>query len=164
MITRLPHIMMKAPHIMAKVLQIMTNVPPIYNVCNVKLMLKHQPPPLLPHAYPRHLMSFSAREGGNLMNLVFPGAGHLISTHRGWGIWTLSWISYNVPVKSMLQHPPPRQPPRHLNFWKIFVQIPSSRGRKAVQMPHHRSIPGDQMPPPLGNFSVAFIMLRKLWM
>ena len=55
-------------------------------------------------------------------------------------------------------------PPGHLNFWKIFVQIPPSWARKAVQMPHHRSIPGDQMPPPLGNFSVAFIMLRKLCM
>ena len=59
---------------------------------------------------------------------------------------------------------PPRQPSGHLKFWKIFVQIPPSRGRKAVQMPLHRSIPGDQMPPPPGNFSVAFIMLRKLCM
>ena len=59
---------------------------------------------------------------------------------------------------------PPGQPPRHLNFWKIFVQIPPSRDRKAVQMPHHRSIPSDQMPPPPGNFSVAFIILRKLCM
>ena len=24
-----------------------------------------------------------AREGGNLLNLVFPGAGHLVCTHRG---------------------------------------------------------------------------------
>ena len=59
---------------------------------------------------------------------------------------------------------PPGQPPVHLNFWKIFVQIPPSRGRKAVQMPHFRSIAGDQMPPPPGNFSVAFIMFRKLCM
>ena len=28
-----------------------------------------------PRAYPGHLMSFPAREGGNLINLVFPGAG-----------------------------------------------------------------------------------------
>ena len=28
----------------------------------------------------------SAQEGRNLMNLVFRGAGHLINTHRGWGI------------------------------------------------------------------------------
>ena len=33
---------------------------------------------------------------------------------------------------------PPGQPPGHLNFWKIFVQIPPSSGRKAVQMPHPR--------------------------
>ena len=59
---------------------------------------------------------------------------------------------------------PPGQPPGHLNFWKICVQIPPSRGRKAVQMLHHKSIPDDQMPPPPENFSVAFIMLRKLCM
>ena len=64
--------------------------------------------------------------------------------------------SLNIP-------PTPRATPGHLNFWKIFVQIPHSRGQKAVQMPHHRSISGDQMPPLLGNFSVAFIMLQKLW-
>ena len=29
----------------------------------------------------------------------------------------------------------PRPPPGHLNFWKIFVQIPLSLSRKAVQMP-----------------------------
>ena len=69
-----------------------------------------------------------------------------------------------VPVKSKLKHPAPGQPPRHLNFWKIFVQIPPSRGRKAVQMPHHGSTPGDQMRPPMGNFPVASIMLRKLCM
>ena len=43
----------------------------------VKSKLKHlsAPPPPLPRAYPGHLMSFPAREGGNLINLVFPGAG-----------------------------------------------------------------------------------------
>ena len=60
--------------------------------------------------------------------------------------------------------PPPGQPPGICIFCKIFVQSPPSRGRKAVQMPHHRSIPGDQMPPPPVNFSVAFITLRKLCM
>ena len=45
---------------------------------------------------PGILTSFDAREGGNLMNLVFPGAGHLITTHRGWGIWSLASISYYV--------------------------------------------------------------------
>ena len=51
---------------------------------------------------------------------------------------------------------PPRATPGHLNFWKIFVQIPPSRGRNAVQMPHHRSIPGDQMPPPPGKLFGSF--------
>ena len=73
-------------------------------------------------------------------------------------------IPRNVPVKSKLQHPPPGQPPGICIFCKIFVQFPPSRGQKAVQMPHHRSIPGDQMPPPPGNVSVAFITLRKLCM
>ena len=42
--------------------------------CNVsvKSKLQHPPPP---RPYPGHLMSFPAREGGNLINLVFPGAG-----------------------------------------------------------------------------------------
>ena len=44
----------------------------------------------------------------------------------------------------------------------LFLEIPPSRGCKAVQMPHYRSIPGDQMPSPPGNFSVASVMLRKL--
>ena len=29
-------------------------------------------------------------------------------------------------------------------------------------MPHHRSIPSDQMPPPQGNFTVASIMYRSI--
>ena len=49
----------------------------------VKLKLKH---PRLPGYTPGILTSFPDREGGNLMNLVFPGAGHLITTHGGWGI------------------------------------------------------------------------------
>ena len=55
-----------------------------------------------------------------------------------------------------LNIPPPGQPPGHLNFWKIFVQIPHSRGRKAVQMPHYRSVPGDQIPPPRDTSSFYF--------
>ena len=39
----------------------------------VKSKLKHPPPP--PRTYPGHLTSFPAREGGNLINLVFPGTG-----------------------------------------------------------------------------------------
>ena len=30
------------------------------------------------------------------MNSVFPGAGHLITTHRGWGIWSLATMSCYV--------------------------------------------------------------------
>ena len=103
---------------------------------------------------------------------VLPKNCFLISSGRKWCSHTLVnifshnksvsvFLSFYVPVKSKLQQPP-RVTPGHLNLWKIFVQIPPSRGRKAVQMPHHRSIPGDQMPPPSGNFSVAFITLRKL--
>ena len=75
---------------------------------------------------------------------------------------TFEFRSY-VPVKSKLQHPP-RATPRAFEFLENFWKIPPSRGRKAVRMPHHRSIPGDQMPPPPGNVSAAFIMLRKLCM
>ena len=42
---------------------------------------------------------------------------------------------------------PPGQPPGHLNFWKIFVQIPPLRGRRAVQMPHYRSIWSNALTP-----------------
>ena len=58
----------------------------------------------------------------------------------------------------------PRATPRAFEFFENFCSNSPSRGRKAVQMPHYRSIPGDQMPPSPGNFSVAFIMLRKLCM
>ena len=59
--------------------------------------LMYQSNPLLPHpppfrAYSGHLMSFPAREGGNLINLFFPAVGHLITTLRGWGIWSLALI------------------------------------------------------------------------
>ena len=48
-----------------------------------------------PRAYPGHLTSFPARERGNLINLVFPGGGHLITTHWGWGnlIASLNFMS-----------------------------------------------------------------------
>ena len=52
-----------------------------YNYVPVKSKLKHSP-----LVYPGHLTSFPGREGGNLINLVFPGTGHLITTHTGWGI------------------------------------------------------------------------------
>ena len=60
---------------------------------------------------------------------------------------TKGWLKIMYQSNRSLNIPPPGQPPGHLNFWKIFVQIPHSRGRKAVQMPHYRSIPGDQIPP-----------------
>ena len=50
-------------------------------------------------------------------------------------------------------------PPRHLNFWKIFPQMPPSLGRKAVQMP-----PLGKLPDYCFNFSVASIMLLRLCM
>ena len=37
----------------------------------------------------------------------------------------------NAPINSKVQHPP-----GHLNFQDRIVQIPSPRGKKAVQMPH----------------------------
>ena len=45
-----------------------------------------------------------------------------------------------VPVKSKLQHPPPRATPRAFEFLENFFQIPPSPGQK-----------GDQMPPPPGK-------------
>ena len=72
-----------------------------------------------------------------------------------------TWQGY-VPVKSKLQHPS-RATPRAFEFLENFWKIPPSRGQKAVQMPHHRSIPGDQMLPPPANFSVVS-MPRKLCM
>ena len=59
-----------------------------------------------------------------------------------------------VSVKSKLQHaPPPGQPPGHLTFLKIIVQIPPYPGQNAVQMPHTRVHSGDQTPPPQGHFT-----------
>ena len=47
----------------------------------------------------------------------------------------------------------PGQPPGHLTFLKIIVQIPPYPGQNAVQMPHTRVHSGDQMPPPRGHFT-----------
>ena len=58
----------------------------------------------------------------------------------------------NVSVKSKLQHAPPGQPPGHLTFLKMIVQIPPYPGQNAVQMPHTGVHSGDQMPPPRGHF------------
>ena len=48
---------------------------------------------------------------------------------------------------------PPGQPPGHLTFLKIIVQIPPYRGQNAVQMPHTRVHSGDQMSSPRGHFT-----------
>ena len=47
---------------------------------------------------------------------------------------------------------PPWQPPGHLTFLKIIVQIPPYPGQNAVQMPLTGVHSGDQMPPPRGHF------------
>ena len=62
-------------------------------------------------------------------------------------------LSRYVSVKSKLQHAPPGQPPGHLTFLKIFVQISPYPGQNAIQMPHIRVHSGDQMPPPRGHFT-----------
>ena len=59
-------------------------------LCTSQIEASTFPPPPPPH---RAFDSFSCPGGGNLIILVFPGAGHLIITHRGWGIWSLASIS-----------------------------------------------------------------------
>ena len=61
--------------------------------------------------------------------------------------------SVYVLVKSKLQHASPGQPPGHLTFLKIIVQIPPYPRQNAVQMPHTRVHSGDQMPLPWGHFT-----------
>ena len=51
-------------------------------------------------------------------------------------------------------------PPRVFQFLKIFCSNPLSRGQKAVQMPHNRSISGDQMPPPPGKLRGCCLTFR----
>ena len=65
----------------------------------------------------------------------------------------LAKFYYNVPVKLKLQRPPhpAGQPPGTFDFLENFCANPPFLGQKAVQMPHHRSISGDQMPPPPGK-------------
>ena len=70
-------------------------------------------------------------------------------------------ISNNVSVKSKLQHAPPGQPPGHLTFLKIIVQIPPYPRQNAVQMPHTSVHSGDQMPPPRGHFTGTKMTERR---
>ena len=70
------------------------------------------------------------RDGGvqEKQNLPWEGYGHFLEQH----IINLCTSQ----IKASTSSPPPAgQPPRHLNFWKIVVQVPPSLGRKAVQMP-----------------------------
>ena len=68
---------------------------------------------------------------------------------------SVRYFSYeaNVSIKSKLQHPPPGQPPGHLTFLKIIVQIPPYPGKNGVEMPHTRVHSGDQMPPAREHFT-----------
>ena len=66
----------------------------------VKLKLQH---PLLP-VIPQHLMPFPAWEGGNLMSLVFPGVGHLITTNSG-GEFDLSFrLQVTLILNGLINH------------------------------------------------------------
>ena len=55
----------------------------------VKSKLKH-PPPGIPRAFD----VFSCPGGREFDEVSLPGVGHLITAHRGWGIWSLDSISY----------------------------------------------------------------------
>ena len=52
-------------------------------LCTNQIVASTSPRPL--PTYPRHLTPFPAREGGLIIS-VFPGEGHLITFHKGWGI------------------------------------------------------------------------------
>ena len=53
------------------------------DLCTIQIEASTFP---LPPGIPRGFEYFSCRGGATLITLVFPGAGHLITTHRGWGI------------------------------------------------------------------------------
>ena len=97
---------------------------------------------------------------------------YLVKMHQ----YKLSWSFFAKPATKSLPHfsffkkivalcigqiaasiypPPPRQPPGHLTFLKIIVQIPPYPGQNTVQMPPTRLHSGDQnlMPPPRGHFT-----------
>ena len=52
-------------------------------------------------------------------------------------IFIFWWLMY-VPVKSKLQHPPPGQPPRHLNFFKILFKFPPHWAEKPFKCSYPR--------------------------
>ena len=61
---------------------------------------------------------------------------------------------YYVSVKSKLQHAPPGQPPGHLTFLKIIVQIPPTRAKMPFKCPTLGSIQVFKCPHP-GDISQA---------
>ena len=72
--------------------------------------------------------------------------------YRDYEMYTLS-VCHAVMYQSnrSFNTPPPGQPPWHLNFWKIFVQIPPSPGQKGKQM----------SPPPPENIPDYLIIRYK---
>ena len=54
--------------------------------------------------------------------------------------------------------PRPRQPPAHLTFLKIIVQIPPYPNQNTIQMPHNWVHLGDQMPPSRGDLKTFHII------
>ena len=93
---------------------------------------------------------------------IFIPLSFFLSTSLSFKLFFLLCFSFKtayLPIKSKLQHPP-RANPRAFEFLENFVQIPPSPGRKAVQMPQS---PG-KLPDYCFNFSVASIMLLKLYM
>ena len=71
-----------------------------------------------------------------------------LSRRDGLALWAKVMYQSN---RSFYIHP--GKPPGHLNFWKIFVQIPPSPGRKAVQMPP----PSGKLPNYCFNFSDTLV-------
>ena len=67
--------------------------------------------------------------------------------------WIVPWFNY-VSVKSKLQHAPPGQPPGHLTFLKIIVQIPPTRAKMPFKCPTLGSIQVIKCPHP-GDISQA---------
>ena len=67
-----------------------------------------------------------------------------------------------VPVKSKLQHPPPGNPPGHLNFLEnFFGKFPPPRAKKLFKCPAIRSISSDQIAPPPGKLVDYLIIQNK---
>ena len=66
-------------------------LPPQLYYVSVKSKLQHPP-----RAYPGYLTPLLSRGGGNLIIRAFQGVGNLIPMRRGWGIWTVVSISFEI--------------------------------------------------------------------